>query len=96
MRTFNSDFLWCALLLLSLILLHISRRKTKIVNLNNRIFRDIVVIGLLDVVFELASNGFIARCADSICIGAGHHDACVLSVSGASALLAALLHPGTD
>lgn len=70
MRTFNENFLWCALLLLSLILLHISRRKTKIVNLNNRIFRDIVVIGLLDVVFELVSNGFIARCADSICIGA--------------------------
>ena len=70
MRTFNSDFLWCALLLLSLILLHISRRKTKIVNLNNRIFHDIVVIGLLDVVFELASNAFIARCADSFCIGA--------------------------
>ena len=70
MRTFNSDFLWCALLLLSLILLHISRRKAKVVNLNNRIFRDIVVLGLLDVVFDLVSNGFIARCADSFCIGA--------------------------
>lgn len=70
MRTFNSNFLWCALLLLSLILLHISRRKAKVVNLNNRIFRDIVVLGLLDVVFELVSNGFIARCTDSFCIGA--------------------------
>ena len=70
MRTFNSNFLWCALLLLSLILLHISRRKKKIVNLHNRIFRDIVVLGLLDVFFELVSNGFIARCADSFCIGA--------------------------
>jgi len=70
MRTFNSDFLWCALLLLSLILLHISRRKAKAVNLNNRIFRDIVVLGLLDVVFDLVSNGFITRCADSFCIGA--------------------------
>lgn len=70
MKTFNSDFLWCALLLLSLILLHISRRKAKVVNLNNRIFRNIVVLGLLDVVFDLVSNGFIARCADSFCIGA--------------------------
>ena len=70
MRTFNANFLWCALLLLSLILLHISRRKTKVVNLNNRIFRDIVVLGLLDVVFELVSNEFITRCTDSFCIGA--------------------------
>ena len=70
MRTFNSDFLWCALLLLSLILLHISRRKAKVVNLNNRIFHDIVVLGLLDVVFDLVSNAFITRCADSFCIGA--------------------------
>lgn len=60
MMSYNMDFLAASLVLLVLILYHFLRRK-RLRNVNNRIFEILILVGILDIVFDIITTILMCR-----------------------------------
>lgn len=89
--TYNMDFLIAAMVILLLVLWHFLGQK-RAEDLNNQVFLFFAIIGILDVVAELASNYYISfpnsNCEN--CCNACNND--LLSASGIAAVYCDLLY----
>ena len=84
--TYNIDFLIAAMVILLLVLWYFLGQK-RAEDLNNQVFLFFAIIGILDVVAELASNYYISF---RNCCNACNND--LLSASGIAAVYGDLLY----
>ena len=86
--TYNIDFLIAAMVILLLVLWYFLGQK-RAEDLNNQVFLFFAIIGILDVVAELASNYYISF-PNSNCCNACNNN--LLSASGIAAVYGDLLY----
>ena len=87
--TYNIDFLIAAMVILLLVLWYFLGQK-RAEDLNNQVFLSFAIIGILDVVAELASNYYISFPNSNCEIAACNND--LLSASGIAAVYGDLLY----